>query len=53
MDVSLFPNWIGQTQPRIVSIEGDELLLSTATPVKSGGASVMAYLAWKRAPRNA
>jgi hypothetical protein len=53
MDVSLFPNWIGQTQPRIVSIEGDELLLSTATPVESGGASVMAYLTWKRASRNA
>jgi hypothetical protein len=53
MDVSLFPNWIGQTQPRIVSIEGDELHLSTAAPVKSGGASVMAYLTWKRAPRNA
>ena len=53
MEVSLFPNWIGQTQPRIVSIEDDELHLSTATPIKSGGASVMAYLTWKRAPRNA
>ena len=24
MFVSLFPNWLGQTQPRVVKIEGDE-----------------------------
>jgi hypothetical protein len=29
MFISLFPNWIGQTQPRVVRIEGDQLFLST------------------------
>ena len=28
MFVSLFPNWLGQTQPRVVKIEGDMLHLS-------------------------
>ena len=49
MDVSLFPGWIGQTQPRVVKISGDELHLSTATPIKSKGAEVMADLIWHRA----
>jgi hypothetical protein len=29
MFVSLFPNWIGQTQPRVVLIDGNHLYLST------------------------
>jgi hypothetical protein len=33
---SLFPNWIGQTQPRVVKIEGDLLYLGTASPIVSG-----------------
>jgi Lipocalin-like domain len=49
MFVSLFPNWIGQTQPRVVSIEGDTLHLATASPVRSGGRLVMAKLTWQRA----
>jgi hypothetical protein len=36
MFVSLFPNWLGQTQPRVVKIEGDMLHLSSATPIDSG-----------------
>ena len=40
--VSLFPNWIGQKQQRIASIEGDLLHLSTASPIQSGGQSVNA-----------
>jgi len=46
--VSLFPNWIGQKQQRIASIEGDLLHLSTASPIQSGGQSVNAYLEWRR-----
>jgi Lipocalin-like domain len=34
MFVSLFPNWLGQTQPRVVKIEGDMLHLSSATPIR-------------------
>jgi len=49
MFVSLFPNWTGQTQPRVVKIEGDTLHLSTASPLKSGGRTVNAYLEWRRA----
>ena len=49
MEVSLFPNWTGQTQPRVVRLEGDTLHLSTETPMPSGGRSVMAYLEWRRA----
>lgn len=49
MFVSLFPNWTGQTQPRVVKIEGDKLFLSTESPLKSGGKIVMSYLQWQRA----
>src|SRR5258707_2711720 len=52
VDVSLFPDWLGQTQPRLVRIEGDLLHLSTATPINSGGTKVMANLTWKRAEHN-
>ena len=41
MFVSLFPNWLGQTQPRVVKIEGDTLHLSTEKPIKSGGKETM------------
>src|SRR3974377_755376 len=52
MFISLFPNWIGQTQPRVVKLEGDELHLSSASPIQSGGKTVMSYLRWKRATKN-
>ena len=52
MFVSLFPNWLGQTQPRVVKIEGDVLYLSTAAPITSGGKKTMSYLSWKRADAN-
>ena len=49
MFISLFPNWVGQTQPRIVKIEGNTLHLSTAVPIHSGGKVVNSYLVWERA----
>jgi len=49
MDVSLFPGWIGQTQPRVVKIEGKHLHLSAAAPFPSGGTMVTASLVWERA----
>lgn len=49
MFISLFPNWIGQTQPRVVRIEGDRLSLSSASPISSAGKTVMSYLEWRRA----
>lgn len=44
MFVSLFPTWTGQTQPRVVKIDGDILHLSTESPIKSGGKIMMSYL---------
>jgi hypothetical protein len=52
MFVSLFPNWIGQTQPRVVQIDGNDLYLSTASPIQSGGKEVNSHLRWKRAKAN-
>ena len=49
MFISLFPNWTGQTQPRVVKIEGDLLHLSTAAPIVSAGKLVNSFLTWKRA----
>jgi hypothetical protein len=49
MFASLFPNWAGQTQPRVVGVEGDILHLSTATPVRRSGKSMMSHLRWERA----
>lgn len=49
MQVSLFPNWLGQTQQRIVDLQGDTLHLSAAAPIRSGGVQVSAYLTWRRA----
>ena len=47
--VSVFANWIGQTQQRAIKIEADTLYLSTASPIQSGGKMVNAYLQWQRA----
>lgn len=49
MTISLFPNWVGQTQPRVVSLEGDTLTLSSASPIMSAGMEVMSHLVWRRA----
>ena len=52
MSVSLFPNWLRQTQPRVVKIEGDTLHLTNAAPIKSGGKETYSYLTWKPAKPN-
>lgn len=41
MFVTLFPNWLWQTQPRVVKIDGDMLHLSSAVPIQSGGKQTM------------
>lgn len=48
MCLSLFPNWAGQTQPRTVQIDGDDLRLSTQIPFISGGKQVHSHLHWIR-----
>ena len=49
MFISLFPNWIGQTQPRVARIDGDFLIITTEGPVESRGKMVNPCLRWKRA----
>jgi Lipocalin-like domain len=48
---SLFPNWLSQTQPRVVKIENDTIHLSTVSPIHSGGKLVNSHLQWKRAAK--
>jgi hypothetical protein len=48
MQVSLFPNWLGQRQARLVHIEGDILQLETGSPMYFGGKPKMATLVWQR-----
>jgi hypothetical protein len=48
IDASLFPNWTGVTQERIVSLEGDTLRISTP-PLLIKGKVQTAHLVWKRA----
>ncbi|WP_079189043.1 lipocalin-like domain-containing protein [Streptomyces kebangsaanensis] len=52
MFVSLFPDWTGRTQPRVVELEGDTLRLSTASPIRSSGRTVHSALTWRRAEPN-
>ncbi|RXV70954.1 lipocalin-like domain-containing protein [Burkholderia stabilis] len=51
MDVSLFPNWIGNVQQRVVVLDGGRLQLGTAAPARIDGREVDAVLHWSRAGR--
>lgn len=48
MTVSLFPNWLGQTQQRIVSLDGRRLQLATADPIVVRGEKSATKLVWER-----
>lgn len=45
---SLFPNWVGGTQERLLTFEGKRLILS-APPVVSRGKTKTVVITWKRA----
>ena len=47
IEVSLFPNWVGTTQERIVALHGDSLQLST-DPQLINGRLQTARLIWKK-----
>ncbi|KAG8152840.1 lipocalin-like domain-containing protein [Burkholderia catarinensis] len=51
MDVSLYPNWIGNVQQRAVMLDGDRLQLGTVAPMRIDGREVDAVLLWARAGR--
>jgi len=47
IELSLFPNWAGVTQERIVSLDGDTLRISTPPQLIKGKVQT-AHLVWKR-----
>jgi len=52
MFVSLFPNWKGQRQARIVKLDEKELHLSPNRPLMFNGSLKMATIIWRRANPN-
>jgi hypothetical protein len=47
VELSLFPNWVGVEQERLVEVSGDRLMLSTR-PLLLGGVLRTAHLIWER-----
>ncbi len=47
VELSLFPNWVGSDQERLVELRGNRLTLSTR-PILLGGKQQTAHLIWKR-----
>ena len=47
VDLSLFPNWVGVEQERLVELRGNRLTLSTH-PILLGGMQQTAHLIWER-----
>jgi hypothetical protein len=48
MYISLFPNWTGQTQNRIIHFENEFLFLESGKPFISNGKEVLHKLKWKK-----
>ncbi|MNI04191.1 hypothetical protein D3C81_963310 [compost metagenome] len=49
MFISLFPNWTGQTQNRVIHFENEYLILESGKPFFAEGKEVVHKLKWKRA----
>jgi hypothetical protein len=47
VELSLFPNWVGVAQERLVELSGNRLTLSTP-PIVLGGIQQSAHLIWER-----
>ncbi len=48
IDISFFPNWIGQTQIRRISLTSNRLELTLVEPIRSDGRDVIPKLQWMR-----
>ncbi len=48
IDMSFFPNWIGQTQIRRISLTPNRLKLTPVEPIRSDGRDVIPTLQWMR-----
>ena len=46
VDLSLFPNWVGVDQERLVEVRGNRMTLSTR-PILLGGVQRTAHLIWE------
>ena len=46
VELSLFPNWVGAEQERLIEVSGDRLILSTR-PILLGGVQRTAHLIWE------
>ena len=46
VDLSLFPNWVGIDQERLVEVRGNRITLSTR-PILLGGVQRTAHLIWE------
>ena len=49
MTISLFPNWTGDRQLRMVDLDGDVLRLTADNPIVYNGRSVDTTVTWRRA----
>ena len=47
IEISSFPNWVGDQQVRFIALDGDRLELSTA-PIRLGGGETVSSLVWHR-----
>ena len=47
--ISFFPNLIGQRQVRVAGVQENDLTLTPAAPIRSGGRLVAPQLRWRRA----
>jgi hypothetical protein len=47
VEVSFYPNWVGEKQVRFYKFEDDKLILSTP-PMNAAGKQQSGYLIWKR-----
>lgn len=52
MYVSLFPNWTGQTQNRVIHFKDGLLHLESGKPFMSNGLEVVHKLTWKRVAKS-
>ena len=52
LTASLFPNWLGKEQVRLIKLDDKTLLLTTEQPVKFNGELQTAKVVWERAPEN-
>jgi hypothetical protein len=46
--LSLFPNWMGEAQPRVATLDGEVLRLALTTPVQIWGKLRTGVLTWER-----